>query len=216
MNYFAHFFIDHIVHNTEYNVGLILPDLARGFVSSFRKPLSIQTDNFEIDLWKGCQKHYETDKRFHASTFFNELIELAKHMMDNAEFKDGIKRRFFLEHIMAELMIDRILVKKNSHFLHSFYDTLNNIYTKLLLKFLHNYKIESVDKFEEHFNHFRKVKYIYYYTDNIKFVYSLNRVMLKAGLNAISESNQYALIEVIENYERKILKNYGNIDAYLK
>jgi hypothetical protein len=113
-------------------------------------------------------------------------------------------------------MLDRILVKEYPEALDSFYNSLQLIDDKHLTEFLKLYGLLDVKSFFEFFNHFRKVQYIYYYTDNNKFVYSLNRVMIRAGVSSISDSDQHVLQDVMLQLEEKLNQDTPGLIKQLK
>lgn len=216
MNYFAHFFVDHKTQQHEYNAGLFLPDVARGFVSSFRPPLPENASLPNRKFWEGCQAHYRADKIFHGSSLFQTLLDTTNQLVNSAAFSNELNRKWFLAHIMSELMLDRILIKDDSRYLDMFYDSLSSINDDDLADFLRMYHIQNEEVFLEHFNHFRKVKYIYYYTDNNKFVYSLNRIMIRAGVGAMSEQDQQLLLSLVDELEQQFCSLYPQLGASLK
>lgn len=216
MNYFAHFFVDHKLNQHEFNTGLFLPDVARGFVKTFKTSLPDNSNQCNVGFWEGCQTHYVADKKFHGSTFFQELLSISTQVTNNAAFTKELNRKWFLAHIMAEVMLDRILIKESPMVLDSFYHTLDTVADADLINYLTVFNCSDTNTFMEHFNHFRKVKYIYYYTDNNKFVYSLNRIMIRAGVGAITENNQQVLLNVVDELEFNIVNKYKNVGEHLK
>ncbi len=215
MNYFSHFFVDGIPNQHEYNTGLLLPDITRGKVRSFRHKLVFESTQSE-QFFRGCAAHYHADKKFHASSFFNKILNDSSNIINTALFSNALSRKWFLAHILAELMLDRILVKNYPQELDRFYYSLEAVDDNNLADFLKQYGMSEIDSFFEFFNHFRKVQYIHYYTDNNKFVYSLNRIMIRAGVSAISDSDQLVLQEVILRLEEKLTTDTDGLIKQLK
>lgn len=195
--------------NDEFNTGLILPDVTRDFVKSF--DIKIPENNVYQSYKNGCLIHYRADKLFHASDFFNGLLHHANKLMNEAAFNTDLNRKWFLAHILTEVMLDRILVKQHPDLLKAFYQSLSNINDAECKRFLSLFTNSTLDDFFNGFNHFRSVQYIYYYPDNIKFVYSLNRIMIKAGVGAMSEYNQEVLLQVALQMENYIIATYPNL-----
>lgn len=215
MNYLSHFFVDGVPNQHEYNTGLLLPDITRGKIKSFRHELDFNTSQ-SVAFFKGCTAHYAADKKFHASSFFNDVLSFSSSLINGAPFSEDLNRKWFLAHILAELMLDRILVKRFPKVLDDFYLSLQAIDDNRLADFLKLYGIVDLDSFFEFFNHFRKVQYIYYYTDNNKFVYSLNRIMIRAGVSAISDFDQLVLQDVILQLEEKLTEDTNGLIKQLK
>ncbi len=215
MNFFSHFFVDGRVNQHEYNTGLLLPDITRGYIKTF-KPILPNLTIEEIKFRDGCIAHYKADKNFHGSTFFTNILSLTNNIILNANFSTALNRKWFLAHILAELMIDRILVKLHPESLSQFYFSLDNISDQNLENYLVKYGMKETAKFFEFFNHFRKVQYISYYTDNNKFVYSLNRIMIKAGVGEISEQDQTILLQCSLVLEKELSTDAHNLIEQLK
>lgn len=203
MNYFAHFFVDHKLGQHEYNTGLLLPDVTRGYIKTFKH--NVEHANAAcLSFHQGCLAHYRADKLFHGSSFFTDILTQANGLINQANFSEALNRKWFLAHIMAELLIDRILITQYPDLLDEFYNSLQQINDSDLLDFLNLYEMKDSSKFFEFFNHFRKVQYIRYYTDNNKFVYSLNRIMIKAGVGEISEHDKAVLLQCSLELEKQL------------
>ena len=216
MNYLAHFFVDEKSNNPFYNTGLILPDLCRGYIKSFKL---IQPDVSNLTLYslhQGCMAHYYADKKFHASTFFENTLQLVLNLINKAPFSTQLKRKWFLAHVMTELLLDRILIKSNPTLVDRFYSNLQNCSLKDLRVFLMLYDIKELDNFIRHFNHFVGVAYIQFYPNNIKFVFSLNRIMMKAGVGPIVAADELVLLTIIDEAEAIVLHEVKAINEDLK
>lgn len=207
MNYFSHFFVDHIPGNHEYNTGLLLPDVTRNWIKTFKNHNSGSVSGEQF--YRGCLTHYAADKQFHSSPFFKELFREAGIIINNSAFSSGLNRKWFLAHILLELMIDRILIGRFPELLDAFYFSLSHIKDGDLSVYLREQGMNEADTdyFFENFDHFRKVRYIYYYADNNKFVYSLNRIMMKAGVGELSEPDQAVLLNASLELEELLNKD---------
>ncbi|TAE86704.1 MAG: hypothetical protein EAY81_05220 [Bacteroidetes bacterium] len=203
MNYFSHFWVDGKNDHHFYNVGLILPDFARKQVKSFLKPPVFNQANHE-QLHQGCLAHYHADKLFHQSVFFTTLLHQANVIINSAPFSAGVNRKWFLAHIFVELMLDRLLTKAYKPALDSFYHSLEQVSENELSDFLTLYGASDIDLFIRHYNHFRSARYIYFYPDNIKFVYSLNRIMIRAGAGELGENDQHVLLQAVLYFEEQL------------
>ncbi len=203
MNYFSHFWVDGKEDNHYYNTGLILPDFARKHVKTFLNAPAGMQHNFQL-LHQGCLMHYQADKAFHTSAFFANLLQQSNYIINNAAFSKSVQRKWFLAHILVELMLDRLLVKNNKSALDAFYKSLNSVSEEDLTAFLTLFNGTEIDAFMQHFIHFSSVQYIYFYADNIKFVYSLNRIMMRAGVGELSILDQEVLLQVVLTLEQDL------------
>jgi hypothetical protein len=214
LNYFSHYFVDRIPGNHEFNTGLLLPDVTREWIKTYKD--YGYPEGPQLDLYKGCLAHYAADKRFHASLFFKEILETASRVISEAPFGSTVNRKWFLAHILSELMIDRILVKEQPAELEGFYSSLSDVNDQELDDFLKRNGMADTARFFENFNHFRKVQYIYYYADNNKFVYSLNRIMMRAGVGSLSDADQQVLLNASLVLEKHLTGNTPLLIQQLK
>lgn len=215
MNYFAHFVVDHQIGRHEFNTGLLLPDITRGYLKSLKREV-LNTDATSENFYQGCLAHYRADKFFHGSSFFTNLLALTNTFFNEASFSPALNRKWFLAHITAELLIDRQLINQRPDLLDEFYLSLQSINDNDLLIFLNLHEIQDSSSFFEFFNHFRKVQYIRYYTNNNKFVYSLNRIMIRAGVGSMSDSDLLILQELCVQLESHMLIQNTDLIGKLK
>lgn len=198
LNYLCHFFIDHIPDNHYYNTGLILPDICKKWVKQFRHPPLSSTSNaahFQLKL--GAAQHYKADKLFHGSDFFKSHLSIFTQAINNAGLNEKVQRKWFIAHIAFELMLDRMLVKNFPDKVDEFYQSLQAADKEELKFFLMHHGATDTDDFFQFYGHFTSIQYIYYYTNNNKFIYSLNRIMQRAGLHAIDENDANKLLNAL-------------------
>ena len=192
-----------------------MPDLGRGFVKSFKQTSSI--DDFEFqNLYAGCSKHYEADKIFHASEFFKWGSKVCVDLLKVTPFQELVERRWFIGHVLFEMLLDRILVRHKPKVLSDFYENLNLADTQTLQKFfILNHSVD-IEKFMNFFIHFRRVGYIKNYTDNNLFVYSLNRLFMRAKLPPLSLYDQVLMQECLLFLEDTEFKRVDELLLRLK
>jgi len=204
MNYFSHFIFDHQNLNHEYNTGLLLPDITRKSIKKFHKTENdFETSNHHKQFLEGCLKHYQSDKKFHSSTFFSSYYQLLNHEISHSSDLKNAERKWFISHILLELLIDRVIVNSHQYLLDSFYNSLLKVNEESLRLFLKSYGMKNTDEFFVFFNHFRNTQYIYHYTDNNKFMYSLNRIMLRARVKELSQNENNLILNIVLEFEQK-------------
>ena len=203
MNYFSHFVIDHQPGNHEYNTGLLLPDITRKNIKKFYPQKEGQVfSNHHREFLLACLKHYESDKKFHESDFFNRYYLLLNHEINNSELSGIVERKWFMSHIMLELLIDRVIVRRDKELLGSFYEGLLKVDENSLRSFLKFYGMQNDDDFFTFFNHFRSVQYIYNYIDNNTFMYSFNRIMMRAKVSELTQKDSEIMIGIMLDFEQ--------------
>ena len=215
MNYLSHFYIDQKPDNHYFNVGLLLPDFARNHVTIFPKLASFDKEEHS-QIHAGCMAHYAADKKFHSSDFFEHYTEAFKIHLKAAPFSDSFQRRWFLAHILFEMMIDRLLVKHIDGLCKTYYKGLDEVEQIVLGEFLLLNQAKNPDELLRNFNHFRNAKYIFQYIDNNTLVYSLSRVLQYAGVGMISLEDKLVLRQCIIELEESIFKNALQIITEVK
>jgi hypothetical protein len=200
LNFLSHYFIHHKIDNPYFNLGLILPDLARGSIKKFKTLNGEFSINHE-QLLNGSNSHLADDKKFHASHFFETgTSKCLDAIKSNTDLKN-IERKWFLGHILFEMMMDRLLVRHYNGLGKQFYSDLNSIDIPELEGFLKNQGLIETEKLCRMFHYFRQAAYILNYTDNNLFGYSLSRVMMRAGLPEISFHERRDLMQVVIELE---------------
>lgn len=198
MNYFGHFYFDGQPQTSpELHLGLVLPDFIRNFTPQNRLPHKL-TD-YKNELYRGCASHFNRDKIFHSSQFFKNANVFVMKQMDEHGMKKLFPRYWFLSHIMMELILDRVLLRLDKRKLEFFYKEIFTVLQspieieKLFLEF----RFASFNIFIEKLAHFCNTKYIFYYSDNEKLIFSLNRIYLRTTLEREWDSNQHKLLLLI-------------------
>lgn len=200
MNYFLHHAVDAIQEDPYYNFGLLLPDLAKHHFASFRN-LRYQGD-LHSAIVRGCEQHINADKQFHASHFFESKLQKVKHYMSCMPFTNQFNRRWFVAHLLTELMLDRVLSKQRPDLLDSFYHSMSFIVEYDVESFFAYNNAREFVFFWQRFEHFRSVQYIRYYADNNKLIYSLERIMQRVGMPPLSKIDSDLMQNVIEAVEK--------------
>lgn len=206
MNYLSHFYISNKTGNYYYNLGLILPDISRGYVKTFKHETPLNHEELHW-LQQGCLQHYKDDKTFHASPFFKHGIEICTLLVNNAGFSSKINRKWFLGHILFELFIDRVLVKHINGLTTTFYHNLQQIDYKQLNGFLNLHHCTNTAQVTTSVKNFTQAAYIRNYPDNNLFVYSLTNIMMRAKAGEFNLSDKLILSDCVNQLENLILKD---------
>jgi hypothetical protein len=215
LNFLLHYITDHQKGNSYYNTGLIIPDLAKGAVVSFTHSPPIQHALLQ-QIHEGSLQHIKTDKLFHASLFFEKYNNGFNQLLKQFPFSPALQRKWFIAHILFELMLDKVFVIFKPHLVKQFYADLLSIDNDYLHQYLVNLGAKDTVVFINRFNHFREVQYINYYTDNIKLLYSLNRIMLRVGLPELSKNDGELMLDVMNHIEKHYFANPVQIETELK
>lgn len=216
MNYLSHYAVDHRLGDVYYNTALILPDVTKRWIKTFKHPLPPETFTpKQHALVAGSIRHYHSDAAFHASSFFAHYLDQVDRAVKQSGLSDAVNRKWFIAHILTELLIDRKIVHDAVHMCDSFYADLQLAEDSVLIPFLNFYGMADPEPFLQGFNHFRSVRYIYYYTDNNKFLYSLSRIMMRVGLPEPQASDAQKIVDAMLKVEAE-MPNGSDLVAELK
>jgi hypothetical protein len=214
VNYLSHFVIDFKDGLHHYNAALIYPDITKKWIKKISSP---QISNPSLsDFYSGSFQHYISDQKFHSSTFFKELNATINEHLKNVAFNLPLNRKWFISHILTELLIDRQLVILNRGWVDAFYEAHINVKLSALTSFLHEQNLNDTKGFLQFYGHFRDAQYIYYYTDNNKFLYSLSRIMQRGGIGSLTEVDNHILLDFILKMEKNYFSNPEHIYHALK
>lgn len=181
MNYFSHYYFDHKKSNPYFNTGLVLPDFSRSAKGGPRKlnPDITNLTETELQIWEGCISHYKRDDWFHASPIMSNSEHFFTELFKNKEYLQGYKT-WFVYHILTEMALDRVMIKKFPLDLKEFYDDLKSVDLTTLAGFLIKCGKTSTDSFDNFYKRFTEAEYLFYYIRDDKFCYSLNRVLTRS------------------------------------
>jgi hypothetical protein len=213
LNFFAHFFTDHEEARYHYNAGLVLPDLIRNFLPGkrFRKEIVVpeHLDNDDVqELFLGSCRHLERDKQFHRSEFFKQGEAELRTLFKEHNLGNQIPRIWLASHLVLELMLDRVLMKQHPELLDRFYESMEKTESRALDQLLHA-SLQSTDPvFHSRWERFVELKYLYHYTDDDAFTYSLMRIYMGAGVSGEWNSEaRNAMNSLIPAAEERIFEN---------
>lgn len=178
MNFLAHYYFDKS-DDIYHNVGLVLPDLCRTFCKGH-----LQLDkSFDIPqfnaLKHGATKHITKDKIFHQSAYFKETQQAVSNIIDH---EATWPRKWFLNHILVEIMLDRVLMDMHPTLCSQFYADLQQADTGIIEAFLKACGIEDYHLFGHQFVKFNEYQFIFNYLHNEKLIIALSKVYQKVGI----------------------------------
>lgn len=187
LNYFAHYYFDHLPGAVHHNLGLLTPDFVRNFLPGQR----LQPDKFRGSghpeteaLHQGALKHIYRDKRFHQSAFFKEITPEIGTLIKPVFQEQGIPRAWFAAHLIAELMIDRVLIKQEPELISRFYSELQQAEELVVQSYFTALGMDGVDSFRQRLHRFCELRYLMQYVHNPAFAFSLSRIYQYAGVSA--------------------------------
>lgn len=214
LNYFSHYYFDHIRDRDIHNAGLILPDLVRNFVrgKKLSPAMLVATDEPTEWLKTGTEKHFDRDKKFHASGYFETHAAKLTSIIKPAFEQAGIPRYWFAAHVLTEMMIDRVLIKEAEEMAMQFYADMESADREVMHRFLSHAGLEDTSPFFERLTRFNQAKYLLQYRHDKAMVYSLNRIFMLTGADGEwTESQFHTLQEVMPEAEFLIFESIPDL-----
>ena len=217
MNYLSHYYFDSVEDNKYYNLGLILPDLARSHIAKLRiNPYkNIEFTTHEISsINKGCNKHFASDRKFHNWMKFVELTSKATDMIRESGDKD-INRDYFITHILVEVLLDKILLDQNPNLAEDFYDMINSVEMDWMLKYMRYAGLQDDELWKGQHRRFMKAGFLRNYTSTENVVGAVEQVAMKTGLVELNDDQRNLLIEICETIEPELERSIDALEIQL-
>lgn len=206
MNYFAHFFIDHADERPHYTAGLILPDLVRNTHRNLRLPAlnlpHYTPDNPITHLNEGVARHHFIDHRFHNSPFFEQQLSGLKALLYARSFESIVKYRYFLAHVLLEMMIDAVLIEQYPKRCSAFYQQLAATDEKVLTIYLATSGItdEQIGQILTHFSRFHTSQYLYHYRHTAGLLFGLEQMYRRFVPVVFTKADKQKLADCMEQF----------------
>jgi hypothetical protein len=214
LNYISHYFFFHHKGEPYFNCGLIFPDWIAAYKRNKLNSKIITASSEEKKLEEGILLHYYGDKIFHGSTFFEESRHGIKNILEKSKL-DKEKFRFtFISHLVLEMMIDRILIKKDPELGIEFYESLDQCDLDKLVNFA--VKNSGIDEAcRELISGFRQHRFILHYANDEGFAYSLARITKRVGI-IFSEQDMKELSSHLIEIESYIISRWEGLEKIFK
>jgi hypothetical protein len=216
MNFISHFYIDRDVQNSLFIVGSITPDLMSIYNSSLRIKKS-HLNRFQSNLHPdvpqsfvdGLARHFFVDRVFHSSVHFQAETQRISRELAQRFPQYDIQRKFFIGHILLELLLDKILIDSNPDLLEDFYAHFSQAEEYPLIQ---NATAEisghDLPKYTSFLKKFHDHKYLRQYQkyEHISFV--LNHILRRVKITKIEYLDDPDFIEYMKDYEAGLKERY--------
>ena len=149
----------------------------------------------EEALWLGCQKHYEADQWFHECAYFKETTEHIEKALARLQ-EEGlfeVQRKWFLAHLLSEMLLDRLIMDRHEAALDHFYSDLRKVPYADIEQFLLRAGKEDMGRFPQGHKGFIESEFIRYYSSFEGLSESLSRVVQRTGQAALTAEEIRAL-----------------------
>jgi len=213
MNFLSHYYF-YRSDDPYYNTGLVLPDLVKNFCKAHLRPGNNFVNPAFSALSEGSLMHLEADRKFHNSSFFHETLALTSGLLDAS---CGWPRKWFLNHLLCEILIDRVLIDRHETLCADFYRQLENTDANKIALFLKLSGVLNYQNFAPGLERFVSIRFIFEYLHNEKIVLALNRVYQRLGIAYNwTQEDQTLLLSQIPEILNYIDTNLSKLEFELK
>jgi len=217
VNYLSHYFFDRDEDNKYFNIGLILPDLARSHIAKLRinpyKNITFTTKEI-ASMNDGCNKHFASDRKFHNWMTFVDLTNKATDMIRESGDKD-INRDYFITHIMVEILLDKILLDQNPTLADDFYAMIDSVEMDWILKFMRYAGLQDDELWKGQHKRFMKAAFLKSYTSVENVVAAVEGVCANLGMIELNDDQRNLLIEICEAIEPELARSIDALEIQL-
>jgi hypothetical protein len=215
MNFIAHFYMDRHVEDTLFFVGVSTPDWVSIFnrqirVKENRLPLIMENEATpaEISFYHGIVRHLEVDRVFHSSSFFEyETAEISR-LLKLHFAEEAVSRRFFVAHVMFELVLDKVLIQADPSLLPAYYSHLESCDMDQIVQLTEWITATPMPGYDGFVGKFIHKKFLYQYTDWNHVIYVLRRLLERVGVDTHEFLDTEAFMSLAKTYEAGLNRRY--------
>ena len=200
MNYVAHAMGS--IENPYRLAGTALPDWIR--VSDRRRRVQTArlradaTDEREVALASGIQRHFDDDRWFHQTAAFHELSDtLTKHIAA-LEPENRQMRAFFWGHVLLELLLDAALIERDPGVLPRYYESLAQVDLTVVGRVAGGWTEPSAERLALFAKRFRQERFLFDYLNDQQLLYRLTQVSRRVRLARLPDGMERLLPHVRE------------------
>ena len=215
MNFISHYFLDRDKTSSFFFVGVSTPDLIGNFNSKIRLKESRlpQVDeskltDMQLQFYQGVLRHFEVDKRFHSSQFFREETRYLNNALKRTFPDDPVHRVFFVSHILLELILDRILIRKHNELLYSFYSHFDKPEIEELVSLTEWITQTPLPGYQDFLQKFAEKQFLYRYVDMRYLLRVIRKILSQVGINQQDYIRKPQFLNLMHEYETRLARLY--------
>ena len=208
MHFLSHFYIDRHFNDPYFAVGALLPDIAPHFTKTYNGKIRKRELIYEgeiASIHSGVLRHYQVDGVFHDMEVFRALcrsigVSMIEQGLDREYF-----RIWFLSHIAAEVMIDKLLVAKDNALMDEYYGLLSSVDINKLDVYLKTLvSSEESNKILANFGRFAEIKFLYHLHHTEGAAEGIIKTAHKAAGIVFGNDDRQKLLIALDNIETEI------------
>lgn len=214
MNFIAHYFLDHSNPESFFAIGAATPDLLSIYNPGLRVKnhhLKSQSLFFKPEhsiFHAGLKRHFQADAIFHSSEFFARETALISAAMHEKMEDANIPRKFFLAHILVELILDRVIMRDHPNIVMNYYhhfDTTSMKSVKETTEFVVGHDLPNYEHF---LNKFKENRYLLHYLEWDHIIFVVKLILRRVGIENHQFTENPAFFDLLSTYEAGLMSRY--------
>ncbi len=191
MNYFAHG--RESIDDPYFLAGTAVPDWLSVVDRRVRaraaraKELAEDQDSRIAAIARGIVRHHHDDAWFHETRAFGELCWQFTAAVRDALAPDDSMRPSFLGHILVELLLDDVLIRREPQRLLAYYRAMEAVEPAIVEQAVNRISQRSCERLPLFIELFCRERFLCDYAEDGKLVFRLNQVMSRVGLPPLPE-----------------------------
>lgn len=216
MNFLSHYFADREESDSLFVIGAATPDL----LSIYNAKVRVKAGHVKrIDravlspaaqqLIRGLDSHFLVDRVFHSSELFKiETGEISDRLEEWFPDRE-IHRKYFIAHILLELLMDKVLISKHNGILDRYYAHYVELAPFTELREATEEIIGTeLPNYEAFLQRFLEKKYLAHYRSYSHLAYVMERLLRRVGVKHRNFTETGAFIGLMEAYETHLSSVY--------
>ena len=218
MNFAAHYFLDLDRPESLFHIGAATPDLLSIYNAQLRikegQLAAIDRESLgEVEeiFIEGIKRHFHADKVFHSSDFFREeCTDITLRL--KTRFEEGVvPRKFFISHILLELLLDKVLIDTHSEILETYYTHFDGISPLEIRRVTEIAVGKELPNYEGFIGKFIRNQYLFRYTQFDHIIFVLERILRRVSIEEVAFLSQPVFLDLMQKYESRLEHNYPGI-----
>lgn len=215
MNFLSHYYIDQH-RESPFVIGTLTPDLLSIYYPALRIKAG-QVDHFNAALhpevppafFAGLQKHFTVDRIFHSSKRFTEETEHISRMLEQFFPGREIHRKFFIAHILLELQLDQVLIRKDEGIVDRFYSHFKAMQPFHVLRVAtETVSGHPLSNYEHFLEKFTENRYLRHYREHDHIIYVLGRLLRRVKIADLAFLGEPAFQDLMDAYHERLEGRY--------
>lgn len=185
-----------------YVLGTALPDLLplaanRARLRSAQVASAETRTEFEAALAAGVSAHLVTDAAFHKTAAFAEVQAEVSDLLAGAAFEGMRIRRFFVAHVLTELVLDAVLLRADPALADRFYGAFAAADVSLAAQWTAEVTGRVLPNLPSVLERFAAFQYLRHYADDDGVATGLSNLCRRAGQDTFEGDNFCRLTQVV-------------------